>query len=170
MKFLILSDTHRHTENIMRAVKLNRDADAILFLGDGLSDIDSLSCNGITCWCVRGNCDGFSLFSKEDAPDELLHRFGEYNIMMMHGHLHGVKYGYTSAAEYAYSKGADILLFGHTHCPTEKYYPAGSTIGNTVTERPFRLFNPGSAGLGHPPTFGTLDITDKGIVFGHGEL
>ena len=123
MKLLILSDTHGRVDRLAKVLKLHADADAILFLGDGLSDIARSGIDIGKLFCVRGNCDGFSVGSGIYSPNELSLCFDGFNILMMHGHLHGVKSGIDRAVYYAEEKGADILLFGHTHIPCESYLP-----------------------------------------------
>ena len=167
MKLLILSDTHGRVDRVSRVLKLHADADAILFLGDGLSDI-ARSCIDIgKLFCVRGNCDAFSVSSNIFSPDELSLCFEGYNILMMHGHLHGVKSGLERATAYAQAKGADVLLFGHTHTPIEKY-----TSADSENSKPLYLFNPGSLGAGQGGTssYGLIQIKNGQILFSHGSL
>ena len=170
MNFLILSDSHRQKRNIDAAVKKAGRTDAIFFLGDGAYDfgLDS-TYNGTPLFCVRGNCDVFSLFDTNEPPEELFVTFDEYTIMLTHGHLFGVKSSPFAAAAYAAKKGADVLLFGHTHEPLEKYLPAGTEIGGITLEKPLYLFNPGSIGMGSL-TFGTLCTSKKGLLFSHGKI
>ncbi|MBR6681043.1 MAG: metallophosphoesterase [Clostridia bacterium] len=167
MKLLILSDTHGRSDRVIRVLKLHADADAILFLGDGISDMARSGADIGRLFCVRGNCDTFSLGSNIYSPDELSLCFDGYNILMMHGHSHGVKSGLERAMEYAAAKGADVLLFGHTHTPLEKYIPA-----NSDNERPMYLFNPGSLGAGRGGTssYGLIQIKNRHILFSHGSL
>ncbi len=171
MNFLVISDSHRNINNISKAKERCPQVDAILFLGDGTEDFcDTSSYYGTPLYCVRGNCD----FDDESIPYELMLHFDEYAIMMMHGHLHATKVSYEKAAAYAAQKGADILLFGHTHLPTEKYLPKGTLIGGVTLEKPLYVFNPGSIGRiceGFSSCyFGTMRTTPKGVIFGHGEI
>lgn len=78
---------------------------------------------------VRGNCDIGS-----DDPAEGLAPFGGVLFFYTHGHLFGVKSGYERIAEYAADRGADVVLFGHTHYKTLRH---GTPFSPT-------LFNPGS--------------------------
>ena len=164
MKLLVLSDTHGRVDRLARVLKIHSDADAILFLGDGLSDIARSGIDIGKLFCVRGNCDGSTVGSNIFSPDELSLCFEGFNILMMHGHLHGVKSGTERALRYAVAKGADILLFGHTHVPTETYLSDG--------EKPMYLFNPGSLGAGQGGTasYGLIQIKSGNILFSHGNL
>ena len=170
MNFLILSDSHRQKRNIDLAIKKAGKVDAIFFLGDGVSDIGfESSYNGTPVFCVRGNCDVFSLFSVSEPPEELFLTFDEYTVMLMHGHLFGTKSSPYAAATYAAKKGADILLFGHTHEPFEKYLPEGTEVDGAILKKPLYLFNPGSIGMGSC-SFGTLSLSEKGVLFSHGRI
>lgn len=170
LNFLILSDSHRNSANVQEAVRRCRTADGILFLGDGLGDLGyEASFMSLPVFSVRGNCDAF--FSG-DVEDELILHFEEYTVMLMHGHRFGVKSSFSAAAAYAASKGADILLFGHTHMPMEKYLAAGEELCGTTLKKPLHIFNPGSIGTmsaGHY-SFGTMTLDRKGVLFGHGRL
>jgi putative phosphoesterase len=170
MKIIVLSDTHGRSHRIDEVLKRNADNDAVLFLGDGLRDFDRDSIRGF--FAVRGNCDGYSFLSQEDTPEELMLTFDGFKLLMMHGHTKNVKSGTEVAMAYAYAKGADVLLYGHTHKPEERYYPVGSELCGRTIERPMYSFNPGSlgeAGWGGP-TFGVIQIKNGQILFSHGKL
>lgn len=163
MQFLVLSDSHGRADRLIRVAEEHPDIRAVLFLGDGLSDIAQLSARfpDLSIRAVRGNCDGLSLAYHAETED-LFDLFG-CRVLMFHGHTHGVKWDTLSAEAYAQKKGARVLLFGHTHEPLERYLP----------EKEMWMFNPGS--IGHPydgrPTYGILDILpDGGCVLSHGYL
>ena len=169
MTLLVLSDSHGHRDNVEKAIHKAGSPEAILFLGDGLRDIDSVFTE-IPVFSVRGNCDffGASLF---DEPDERILRFGEYNVMMMHGHTHSVKSGTERAIAYAASKGADILLYGHTHTRHEQYIPEGTTVLGATLEKPLWVLNPGSIGSTYNGySFGTVTIRAKNVLLGFGNV
>ena len=170
MNFLILSDSHRNRRNVEEAVRRSRNIDAILFLGDGLGDLGyESSFMSLPVFSVRGNCDAFFL---GDAEDECILHFEEYTVMMMHGHRYGVKGSLSAAASHAANAGADVLLFGHTHIPTEKYFAANEELCGKILEKPLYVFNPGSIGTTSDGdySFGTMTLDKKGILFGHGKL
>ena len=114
MKVLVVSDVHGRVTPLRWLLK-NETADALFFLGDGLYDLDqAIAANGAApdypIYRVRGNCDIGS-----DDPAEGLAPFGGVLFFYTHGHLFGVKSGYERIAEYAADRGADVVLFGHTH-------------------------------------------------------
>lgn len=171
IKILILSDTHKNKARLSRVLALHRDADAIIHLGDGYGDFSGLDIGGIPLYRVRGNCDeetnDFGVLSDEEILD-----IEGVRILMTHGHHLGVKFGLTKAASYAVSKGADILLYGHTHVPREVYLGAGDRVGVHMLQKPLWIFNPGSLGSpreGKKPSFGLLTIREGQILLSHGE-
>lgn len=171
MKIIVLSDTHGKSYRIDDVLQRNRDYDALLFLGDGLRDFGGKS---YSCFsAVKGNCDGFSFFGASlDAPAEQLITLDGYKFLMTHGHTRSVKSGIESAMAYAYERGADVLLYGHTHIADERYYPEGSELCGKTTDRPMYAFNPGSLGepRGGEPSFGVIEIRNGQILFSHGIL
>lgn len=172
MQLLVLSDSHGRADRVREAVARCRGVDMILFLGDGLRDLSVLAPEDAMRLCsVRGNCDGFSLFS-DGTPEERFLALDAYHILMMHGHTHGVKSGMERAVAYAAARGADLLLYGHTHEPMATYLPAGTAVGGVVLEKPMHVFNPGSIGLPRcgEPSYGRVDLLRGGIVCSHGNL
>lgn len=174
MNFLILSDSHRKRDHIAQAVKRSSQLDAILYLGDGTDDFDDkYRYMGIPLYCVRGNCDIYS--SDVELPLELVLHFDEYTVMMMHGHLYDTSPTYfEKAAAHAAKAGADVLLFGHTHFPIEKYLPEATVVDGVPLKKPLYVFNPGCLGRIREDVgyyyFGTMKTTTKGVIFGHGTI
>ncbi len=170
MQLLVLSDSHGRADRVREVIARGRGADMILFLGDGLRDLDIVEPEQAARLCaVRGNCDSFLA---SDVPEERFLALGEYHILMMHGHTHNVKAGWERAAAYAAARGADLLLFGHTHEPMMTYLPAGMHVGDTVLAKPMYVCNPGSLGAPRQggPSYGRIDLRPQGIVCSHGTL
>ena len=169
---LVLSDSHSRADRVREVIQSHRRADTVLFLGDGMRDLDLLDADDFSRVCaVRGNCDGFSFLSA-DTPTERLLRFGDYTVLMMHGHTHDVKSGLGRAVAYAAERGADVLVFGHTHVAQEQYLPEGTSVGGVTLSKPLYVLNPGSIGkpMGDRPTFGLIDLGKQGILLSHGHL
>ncbi len=171
MIILVLSDSHGRVDNIQSAFDRNRNASEILFLGDGLRDIERIDFGDKSPICVCGNCDTFSGF-RRDVPNERILSFGEYTVLMMHGHTHHVKSSLLHAIKYAAEKGADILLYGHTHEKKDLYFAAGEQIDSYVLKKPLRVFNSGSIGAPKEgkASFGIIIMRGKDILTSHGEL
>ena len=173
MKLLVFSDVHGRVDRAREAISRHEDADAVLFLGDGLREVEKLFFErlNLTPISVRGNCD---LFSPSDAPTERMLAFGELRILMMHGFTpYDVKYGAEAAIAYAARRGADVLLYGHTHVREEFYLPEGSDLGGGVLlDHPMWVMNPGS--IGRPsdgrPSYGLIHIEGKKALLSHGML
>ena len=166
MEFLILSDTHgrrRAVEQVMgRQV---RPPDAILFLGDGLSDLGDRS-DGVPVIRVRGNCD-WAAGPFGDVSEEATFTFEGYRFFLTHGHRYGAKSGTGGLIHVALERGADLVLYGHTHTPALETLPAGTRTASGILERPLWLFNPGSLAEG---SFGTLTLRPGTVLFSHGTL
>ncbi|MBE6577954.1 MAG: YfcE family phosphodiesterase [Ruminococcaceae bacterium] len=166
MTFVVISDTHGRVDRIESVLSKNTMRDGVLFLGDCLCDVldvrDAIS--------VRGNCDG--LVFSDGADTERMLCFDGVRILMMHGHTHSIKSGTDRAIAYALSKGADVLLYGHTHAREERYYPSGSEIAGVKSERPIYVFNPGSLGVPRDgrPSFGILQIKNGSVLLSHGTV
>lgn len=157
MKIVVLSDIHGNKNYMLNCIENEKNIDAVIFLGDGLREIDylRLAYPDLKIYAVRGNCD-FSY----DEPSEALGGFDGALVFYTHGHGYEVKLT-TSALKYAArQRGADIALFGHTHTPYYEY-----TDGLYV-------FNPGSCSsprMGQP-TYGVIEI-EKGVPrFMHKEV
>ncbi len=171
MKFLVVSDSHGRYERIAELIDMHKNIDALIFLGDGLADLERADAysKGFAVFAVKGNCDVFSFFGRGESDEETVLNFEGYRFFMLHGHTRGVKHGLTNAVYAAREREADILLFGHTHEPMEKYIPDG---GEYSLGKPLRIFNPGSLGAsgdgwGH---FGIIEIRGKDILMSHGRV
>ena len=111
-----------------------------------------------------GGFQVFSLAPLRKITEEGVHFASHIDgkkIFMMHGHRYMVKSGYTVAAEKAIKKGADILLFGHTHQPLCLLIGAGARVGDTVAQKDLWIFNPGSIREG---CFGTLTVKNGQVL------
>ncbi len=166
MKCLVFSDSHGSTRGMLRALDIHKDAEAVFFLGDGLTDIISLvDREPRHAWFyVRGNCDYTSAVGTTPVRKLESVTLEGYRIVFTHGDLYGVKYGFDGLLRLAETSGADVVLFGHTHTPCEKY--------NSKEEGGVYFFNPGSIGYDYPApsSYGVMNITDRGIAFSHGSF
>jgi putative phosphoesterase len=147
-RILVMSDTHGNKVNIDKALQKYGDADCIIHLGDYVRDAEYIrKLTDKKVYSVKGNCD----FSA--AKPEILLRIEGKSILALHGHRQGVKDSLLALGLYAVEKGADLVLFGHTHTPLEDFY--GSVV----------LYNPGSLGepRGRKPSLGVVTIEDGEI-------
>lgn len=118
MKWLVFSDSHGELSYMKAAIEREKP-DRILHLGDVIRDAERLAewlqkdRPGVAVEMVRGNCDGWY----GDAPEEKELFFGTKRVWMLHGHAYGVKMGDGMLVSEARSRGADVVLYGHTHVP-----------------------------------------------------
>ncbi len=113
MKILVVSDTHGQHKNLDRILEKEQDIDMFVHLGDvegGEFYIDAV----VECekHIVRGNNDFFS-----DLPKEEEFYIGNYKVFITHGHAYGVSLGTEQIREEGKARGADLVMFGHTHKP-----------------------------------------------------
>ena len=146
MKILVMSDSHGDKKAILRAIELEAP-ELILHLGDYDKDCCVIEWDypEIPFRSVRGNCDRSS--ANLDIDEFTL---GGKRFFMTHGHLYGVKVSYTTIIRAAASRGADALLFGHTHVPY-----------NTTFDN-MSIINPGSIGVSGK-TYAILEIKNGEI-------
>ena len=95
MKLLVVSDVHGDLDALERAVDAEADADAVIFLGDGLREAEDLQDMRpeLKIYSVRGNCDYASF-----APPDGLAAFGGVLFYYTHGNLYNVKNEHTHCA------------------------------------------------------------------------
>ena len=134
--------------SLRRAILAQPQAEVVVHLGDGEGDVALLkpSFPERMFLQVQGNCDGGSALPVR----------GEFEaqgvkLFYTHGHAYGVKSGEGSLLHAARERGAGIVLYGHTHNPREDY------------QEGLYIMNPGRLS-GWEPSYGTIDITEQGIV------
>ncbi|SHJ99759.1 YfcE family phosphodiesterase [Hespellia stercorisuis] len=113
MKILIVSDTHGSHKALTDVVRKEEPLDMMIHLGDVEGGEDYIE--GLTdCekHIVRGNNDFFSRLEKEEEFS-----IGRYHAFITHGHNYYVSLDPETIREEALSRGADIVMFGHTHRP-----------------------------------------------------
>ncbi len=146
MKLLILSDSHKKMDYMLRAVE-REQPDHIIHLGDHDRDAMRLAerCPDIPLWSVCGNCDYGA------GPEVIVDTLGGVRFYITHGHTLRVKYGLLRAELAAREAEANILLFGHTHRALCDWHNG------------LWMLNPGScSGMG-PVTYGVIELTDGNI-------
>ena len=124
MKILIVSDTHKSHRNIKRILELVRPVDMLIHLGDtegGEEDIAAMA--KCPAHIIRGNNDFFSELPKEEEFDVMGH-----HIFITHGHYYYVAMSEERLKEEARQRGADIVMYGHTHKPALTREPGLITL------------------------------------------
>lgn len=147
MRIIVFSDSHGRSDVLIDIVRFHPNAGLYLHLGDGEADVNRLvhTFPGKNIVHLRGNCDLASL------SDPLLFMCLErgYRLFAAHGDNYGVKFSLSAIKAEARRRGANILLFGHTHEPVNFY------------EDGMHIMNPGSA---MHKRYGVLDITPSGVI------
>lgn len=151
MRILVVSDTHGNYQLLRQVVKAAGSVDLLLHAGDGSSDLSKLTREfpTLSLAAVAGNCDPFS-----NQPRELLLDVGGKKLFLTHGDRYQVKWDLLRLYLEGQERGADLIVFGHTHRPL---------INN---ERGILLFNPGSLSrnnTGESPSYGWLELGPGGF-------
>ena len=117
MKALIVSDTHRHNENFVKAVERTAPIDLVVHCGDiEGSELFISQAAGCPVQMVAGNNDFFS-----DLPAELTFQIDKLQVWVTHGHHYYVSMGTEFIMEEARERGVDVVMYGHTHRPSIEY-------------------------------------------------
>ncbi len=117
MRILIVSDTHRQNENYLKVVKRCAPIDMIIHCGD-IEGSEYVIQKAATCpvEMVMGNNDFFS-----ELPREREFMLGDYRVFLTHGHNYYVSMENVTIKNEALQRGADIVMYGHTHRPVIEY-------------------------------------------------
>ena len=117
--------------------------DCILFLGDGVRDIEELRRRfpDARYIILRGNCDPVGCY-----PDDAIVRLEDVGVFAVHGQNHGVKYGLDKFCTSVWCSGSKLGFYGHTHRPLWQEI------------RGMQIVNPGSIGSRDKPTFALVRI------------
>lgn len=113
MRVLIVSDTHRRNENYLKALDKVSPVDMVIHCGDieGSEYLISESA-GCPVQMISGNNDFFS-----ELPREKEFYIGRYKVWLTHGHSYYVSMNNEILKQEAKDRGADIVMYGHTHKP-----------------------------------------------------
>ena len=152
MRILIVSDTHRKND-IYVALCERYKPDMVLHAGD-IEGSEYIISEAARCpvQMVAGNNDFFS-----DNPRDLEFTIGKYKIWLTHGHRY---MGHTRISElpwWAEQLDVDIVVYGHTHIPMNKYFGKKLLINPGSPARPRGDSKPSFAVL-------TLNAGQKPIV------
>ena len=152
MKILIVSDTHKSHRNLERVLEIVKPVDMLIHLGDtegGEDYIEALA--DCPSHIIRGNNDFFSdLLQEEEFELE------GYHIFITHGHYYYVAMSEERLKEEARERGADIVMYGHTH------RPAYSDEDGLITLNPGSISYPRQAG--REPSYMIMEIDENGVV------
>ncbi len=153
MKILIVSDTHGRLGNFSECLRRVSPIDMLIHCGDVEGQEDEIRrLAGCETHIVAGNNDYFSGLPREEEFN-----IGQYKVFLTHGHGYGVSMGPGRLIEEALSRGADTVIFGHTHRPLDKKIDG------------VRLINPGSLSYprqdGRDPSYILMEFDRSGNMF-----
>lgn len=150
MKVLIVSDTHHHNENYLRVLERVSPVDMVIHCGD-IEGSEYLIADSAGCpvQMVMGNNDFLS-----DLPREKEFQIGKYKVWLTHGHNYYVSMGNEIIKKEAKSRGADIVMYGHSHRPVV------DIEGDIIAVNPGSLTYPRQSGK--RPSFIIMDLDRKG--------
>lgn len=150
MRILIVSDTHGSLRNFDTVIEREKEIDMLLHLGDVEGDDDYMEAV-LNCpvHIVGGNNDFFSRL-----PNEIEIRIGKYKVFLTHGHGYYVSMDTRRLKQAARARGADIVMYGHTHRP------------DMDLEDDVKVINPGSLSYprqsGRKATYVIMEIGESG--------
>ena len=149
MKVLIVSDTHRKNDNYFVALEREKP-DMVVHCGDAEgSEYVLTEAAGCPVYIVPGNNDFFSTL-----PRELDLEIGPYKVWVTHGHNYYVSMGNEHIRQEALVRGADIVLYGHTHRPVV------DRTGKVIAVNPGSLSYPRQEG--RRPSYVVMEVGDDG--------
>ena len=152
MKILIVSDTHRQNGNLSKVISSAGEIDMLIHCGDVEGSEDYIrESAGCPVKMVAGNNDFFSSLEKE-----LEFNIGKYHIFLTHGHYYYVSLGPEQLAAEARARGADIVMYGHTHRPSVDY------MDEVIVVNPGSLSYPRQDG--RQPSYIVMEIDREGTV------
>lgn len=159
MRIIAFSDSHRHYQNVHKLFETTHlTTDLYIFLGDGENDLDNLIYlyPDKKILSVAGNCDFGSLNPRMGSVEVCGKK-----ILFTHGDHQNVRYGISRLKSLARDNGADVVLYGHTHCRRCDY------------EDGVYFINPGSIGSprdGLSPSYAAIDIIPAGVLCTHVDI
>lgn len=160
MRILVFSDSHNNDKNMLYAIEKNRDRfDLCIHLGDGCREFEAIGEGQSPIPFVTVNGNGEDFYGSPRVNETVLDLEG-YRVLVTHGHRYNVKFGATQLLYRGQERECDLLLYGHTHIPENKFLPELGKSG-------IYLFNPGSISrppFGHRPSYGVIELSDKGIL------
>ncbi|MCP1109004.1 putative phosphoesterase [Lachnospiraceae bacterium PF1-21] len=128
MKVLIVSDTHKAHNGLKEAIKREAPLDMLIHLGDGEGYEDEIKeMANCPVHIIGGNNDFFCDLAREEE-----FFICGVHVFITHGHAYFVSLDEERLLAEGRGRGADIIMYGHTHKPS--VHEEGATT----------ILNPGS--------------------------
>ena len=152
MRILIVSDTHKAHGNLERALEKEGPLDMLIHLGDVEGKADYIEAvAGCPVHMVSGNNDFFS-----DLPWEEEFFIGDHHVFITHGHGYFVGMNEDRLKAEARGRGADIVMYRHTHMP------ALTVVPDLITLNPGSISYPRQKG--RKPSYILMEVDQDGKV------
>lgn len=147
MKVLVVSDTHKKNDNYFKLVERHKP-DLVIHCGDSEGSEYALT-EAVDCpvQIVLGNNDFFSYL-----PREVELTLEGFKIWVTHGHNYYVSMGNEMLKREALARGANIVLYGHTHRPVV------DREGSVIAVNPGSLSYPRQEG--HKPSYVIMELRE----------
>lgn len=157
-KILVVSDNHGNMYNLQTAIAfMEGKIDAMVHCGD--SEFSPDTPRGLVdcpVYMAEGNCDYQFSGDSED-----IFEMAGHVCFVTHGNRYGENWGEDELLERALEMGADLVFYGHTHCPAYEIYE----------EEGVTIFNPGSVSQPRQnppkPSFLVVELEEDGEVNPH---
>lgn len=151
MRVLIVSDTHRRNENYFEVLDKVKP-DLVIHCGDSEGSEYALT-QAADCpvQIVLGNNDFFS-----NLPRELDLSIGPFKVWVTHGHNYYVSMRNDFIKREAAARGADIVIYGHTHRPVV------DKSGKVIAVNPGSLSYPRQEG--RRPSYVIMEVGEDGTT------
>lgn len=148
MKIIAVSDTHGRLAAMDQVLRIHKNADIVVHCGDSQTGIEDIKLDHPDHMYVnvQGNCDFYPAYEEIDEFTAEGVRF-----MVTHGHRFGVKFGLFELKREAKKRGAQVVLFGHTHIEHNEY------------DEGIYYINPGSCRGAHAP-YAVIEVKDGHIL------
>jgi len=137
MRILIVSDNHRQIERFTHLMRKVAPIDMLIHCGDADGSEEAISrAAGCAVEMVSGNNDYVGWGNKRSLPTEREFMLGRHKVWLVHGHRQQVNAGEDRIYQEALSRGADIVMYGHTHRPSVNIRPELSLINPGSLNQP----------------------------------
>lgn len=133
MKILVFSDSHNHAYRIENIVRNETDIDLIIHLGDCISDIQTIQklYPQYSYEYVPGNCD-----YAYTIPEEKLIDLGGLKFFLTHSSKYHTSKNLNDLYQNTENLGVDVVLYGHTHEPSETVHKSILYLNPGCLSRP----------------------------------
>ncbi len=152
----IVSDTHKHIVNLIRAVDLlkQRSATTLIHLGDDYTDPDEIALDDV----IKVPGVFSDMYQDEQIPNRIIKNIVGWRLLLTHtpvSHPNDLP-GDLKPEDVIRDRRVDVVLFGHTHVPVIR------EENGIIFVNPGHLKNEDKRGF--PPTFASVELSIKRMI------